>query len=283
MTTSSRVSFLQWVRERFHPLWRIRRIRWLHALLARLDFPVWVNVPAIQMPIRIYWFRDMPWLFDSVAKEPAMLEVVEEVCRRFNPRVFWDVGANLGWYSWLVSARSKLERSIAFEPLPENCHLLRATIARNRLTHMQVRQTAVADRHGKVTFVVDTKSGATSQLTELYESSGETAIARTYNLETEMQVDCTTLDHVIGDGEPVPDLMKLDVEEAEPLVFIGASRLLAEGKTIVVFECHRLEAMDELKRHGYRIYAIDELHNFVAIPPAMLEDAAAITSKLKPL
>lgn len=281
MTASDSSTFLQSIRTRFHPLWRIRRIRWLHALLARLDFPVWVKVRAIGMSARIYWFRDMPWLFDSVPKEPAMMEVVEQLCRTFQPRVFWDVGANLGWYCWLVNSRTKLERALAIEPLPANVRLLKHTIERNRLDYIEIVQTAVADRVGHVDFVVDTKSGATSQLSELYEASGDSAIAHTYQLDTQMQVNCTTLDHLLSEGHPLPDLMKIDVEEAEYLVFKGAAHLLAQARTILVFECHRLEAMEILAGHGYAIFAIDELHNFVGIPGPFLEQASAVTSSLK--
>jgi FkbM family methyltransferase len=275
-------SFLESIRNRFHPLWRIRRIGWLHSILTRLDFPVWVRVPAVGLRIRVYWFRDLPYLFDSVPKEPEMLEVVEQVCQTFQPRVFWDVGANLGWYCWLVHARTKLDRAVAIEPLPINCRLLEATIRRNRLPHIQVVQTAVADRAGKVDFTVDNKSGKTSQLSELYSTNHDAAIAHTYGLETEMQVNCTTLDDLISQGHPIPDLMKLDVEEAEHLVFKGASRLLAERRTILVFECQRPEAFEILKSHGYSIFGIDELHNFLGIPAPLARQAARITASLKP-
>jgi FkbM family methyltransferase len=233
------------------------------------------------MSFRIYWFRDMPWLFDSVPREPAMNEVVEKLCETFRPRVFWDVGANLGWYSWLVNSRTNLDQAVALEPLPENCRLLKDTISRNQLRDIEVVQTAVADRVGKVSFRVDTKSGATSQLSELYATSNQTAIAHTYNLETEMQVDCTTLDELVRQGQPVPDLIKLDVEEAEHLVFQGASQLLEQGRTIIVFECHRLEAIEILRRHRYLVFAIDALHNFIGIPAPLAQQASAITSALQ--
>jgi FkbM family methyltransferase len=277
------MSWIESIRTRFHPLWRIRRTPWLHAIVTRFDFPVWIDVPAIAMKIRVYWFRDLIWLFGSLPKEPAMLDVVEKLCRKFQPRVFWDVGANLGWYTWLVNARTELTRAVLIEPLPANLLLLNATIARNQLTHMRVVRTAVADRIGKVDFMIDAKSGATSQLSELYRSSPDCAIAHTYNLESEMQVDCTTLDQLIRDGEPVPDLIKLDVEEAEHLVFRGANELLTRGATIIVFECHRREALDVLREHGYAVYAIDALHNFLALPPAIIDQAHDITATLSPV
>ena len=283
MSATTVPTFLESFRTRFHPLWRIRRIHWLHAILTRLDFPVWVKAPAIGMKIRVYWFRDLPWLFDSVPKEPGMLDVVEKICRTFQPRVFWDVGANLGWYSWLVHARTRLARAVAIEPLPANVRLLRETIARNRLEHFKVIQTAVADRPGKVDFTIDTRSGATSQLTELYASSPDTAIAHTYGLEARMQVECTTLDELLRAGETMPDLMKLDVEEAEHLVFRGASALLLKQQTILVFECHRREALVILREHGYELYAIDQLNNFLALPPRLADQAREITVTLTPV
>jgi FkbM family methyltransferase len=267
-------------RYRFHPLWRIRRTPWLHSVLARLDFPIWVKIAEIGVSMRIYWFRDLVWLLGFIPKEPKMKRVVEDLCHVFQPKVFWDVGANLGWYCWLVGAHSRLEHAVAIEPLPSNVHLLRATVERNRLNYVKVIESAIAERTGEVPLMVDTKSGAASQLKELYEHSGESAISRAYHLDTEIEVKCTTIDALIAAGEPPPDLMKIDVEEAEGLVFEGARSLIARRQTIFVFECYRPEATKFLKDSGYRIFAIDELYNFLALPPEFEEQASGITASL---
>ena len=65
------------------------------------------------MKMRVMWFRDMNWLFDSVPKEPEFNELMVRLCDAIQPKVFWDVGANLGWFSWLVNAKARLTHAVA--------------------------------------------------------------------------------------------------------------------------------------------------------------------------
>ncbi len=232
------------------------------------------------MKMRVMWFRDMSWLFDSVQKEPEFNDFFVQVCDVFKPKVFWDVGANLGWFTWLVNSKASLTHAVLFEPLPLNAKLLGETMAKNGFKHMSVIQAAVSDHCGEVSFKVDDKSGATSQIADIYDSSGDSAIAHTYGLQSEIRVRMTTLDEEIVNGAPVPDLLKMDIEEAEHLALIGAGKLLDLGKTIIAFECHRMEAIELLKSRQWHVFEVDKVHNYVAFPPALVEKAAGITQKL---
>ena len=167
--------------------------------------------------MRVMCFRDMTLLFQSLPREPEFNRVIEQVCATFQPKVFWDFGANVGWFTWLVNARTKLTHAMLFEPFPLNAGLLGQTLAKNGFTHMRVIQAAVADRVGEVSFKVDDKSGATGQIVEAYDTSGDSAIARTYGLKAEITVPTTTMDTEIAAGAPVPDLIKMDIKEAEHL------------------------------------------------------------------
>jgi len=91
----------------------------------------------------------------------------------------------------------------------------------------------------------------------------------------------TTVDALIAAGEPLPDLVKIDVEEAEALVFQGAAALLRQGRTIFVFECHRVEAIDLLISYDYHVFCVDALNNFLAIPGRLTDSARTITQPLK--
>lgn len=273
------MSLLATIRSRFHPLWKIRRTPWLFRIFHSLDFPVWIRPHSLGMKMRVMWFRDMNWLFDSVPKEPEFNELMERLCETIQPKVFWDVGANLGWFSWLVNAKARLSHAVLFEPLPENARLLGETIRQNGFTHMSVVQAAVSDQCGSVSFKVDDKSGAASQIAELFEESGESACARGYGLQSEITVRTTTLDAEIAAGAPVPDLIKMDVESAEHLALQGAQKLLDLGRTIIAFECHRQEAIEMLKARKWEVFSIDRLNNYLAIPPALVAPLAAITGK----
>jgi len=274
------MSLLSTIRTRFHPLWRIRRTPWLFAIFNRLDFPVWVRCPSLGVKMRVMWFRDMSWLFDSVAKEPEFSRVMGQLCEVFQPKVFWDVGANLGWFTWLVNAKVALDHAVLFEPLPLNARLLGETRRRNGLRHLRIIQSAVSDRLGEVAFKVDDRSGAASQIAECFEASGESACARGYGLKNEIAVRTTTLDAEIAAGTPVPDLMKMDIEGAEYLALKGAGKLLELERTIIAFECHQREAIEFLKERKWGVFIVDQLNNYLAVPPAFLERAAPITRNL---
>ncbi len=275
------MNLLTTIRNSFHPLWRIRRTPWLFNIFHRLDFQVWARCHSIGMRMRVMWFRDMTWLFQSLPKEPELTRVIEQVCEAFQPRVFWDVGANVGWFTWLVNARTKLTHTVLFEPFPLNAGLLEQTIAKNGFAHMRVVRAAVADRVGEVSFRVDDKSGATGQIAEVYDTSGKSAIARTYGLKAEITVPTTTMDTEMAAGAPVPDLIKMDIEEAEHLALKGAEKMIDLGRTIIAFECHRMAALELLKSKGWAVFRVDALHNYLALPPALVGRAEAITRSLE--
>ena len=274
------MNLLAEIRGRFHPLWQIRRTPWLFRIFKRLDFAVWTRSRSLRVPMRVMWFRDMSWLFDSIPKEPELNRLIEQLCETFKPKVFWDVGANLGWFTWLVNARTELQESVLFEPLPMNAKLLRQTIDRWGCNHIKLVEAAVADHSGKVSFLADEQSGATSQILEIFTSSGEASIAHTYGIAKEITVRSTTLDEELANRAAIPDLLKMDIEEAEVLALKGAENLLSLGKTLIAFECHRMEAIEMLQARNWSVYKVDNQNNYLAIPPKMMEQAKKITSTL---
>lgn len=50
-----------------------------------------------------------------------------------------------------------------------------------------------------------------------------------------------TVDDLIGGGLPAPDLMKIDVEQAEHLVLAGATACLNKNRPVLVLETSNSE------------------------------------------
>lgn len=128
-----------------------------------------------------------------------------------------DVGANLGIWSLLAARRGA--RVHAFEPVPAIAARLRQHIADNGAA-VDVNQLAAGSERGSLPFfaVADGNTGASS-------------LSRQRDDSEEIDVDVVPLDDLIDHA----DLMKVDVEGAEILVFRGARRLLSSDDAPIVF------------------------------------------------
>ena len=70
--------------------------------------------------------------FGITGSQEKTSEAMMTACIRHLPlRSFWDVGANIGYYTWLMkSARPEIE-AVLMEPLPANPAMIAETIRRN--------------------------------------------------------------------------------------------------------------------------------------------------------
>ncbi|MGN6799132.1 MAG: FkbM family methyltransferase [Gaiellaceae bacterium] len=150
-----------------------------------------------------------------------------------------DVGGNIGLYA-LLGAKlvGPAGRVHTFEPEQQNAARLRANVALNGFTNVEIFEAAVYSRPGNVSLnVFDSRFNAWHSLgrPELPdpEHSGRTVQPR----ETR-DVPAVTLDeHCAAHALTGVDLLKIDVEGAEVDVLQGAERLLSERAVhAVMFE-----------------------------------------------
>jgi FkbM family methyltransferase len=144
--------------------------------------------------------------------------------------VFWDVGADLGFFTLLLARHVGAEGAVvAFEPDAPSRRALEQSIAANGFANVEVRPEAIWSAPGSVPFEPRTESveGYHGAVVEDAPSS----------------VPATTLD-LAWNGRP-PDVVKIDVEGAEEHALRGARRLLAEGRPAIVCEAHLVRRGDE--------------------------------------
>lgn len=152
-------------------------------------------------------------------------EIIEELK---DGDVFYDVGANTGLYSCIVANSCDQCRVVAFEPYPPNITKLIKNVKLNGLEHISIVETALSDTSGTTPISTPeepTPGHGTSSITdELSDMSVPTA--RGDELITKRQM-------------PPPNIVKIDVEGAEPLVVDGLATALSEDRCrLVLCELH---------------------------------------------
>lgn len=138
-----------------------------------------------------------------------------------------DIGANLGYFSILMSALSGDKgRTIAFEPNPRVAELLRGTGIANS-PGFSIAEFALADKAGKMKFhIPDANFGDAS----LLERSDRKQIEK-----QSIEVNVVSLDQYLHENKiNKVDIIKMDVEGAEPIVFEGMKHTIANNKDLQI-------------------------------------------------
>ena len=76
---------------------------------------------------------------------------------------------------------------------------------------------------------------------------------------------------MIKDDSEIPDLMKVDIEEAEELMFQGACKIVKSKKTKIVIETYNPRVLELFKKNDYSIFLLDDSSNYAFIPNASSE------------
>ncbi|WP_353635046.1 FkbM family methyltransferase [Halobacterium sp. NMX12-1] len=140
--------------------------------------------------------------------------------------VVYDVGANTGLYSLFAAKKCPQGTVVAFEPYPPNIRVLQQDITRNGLDNVTVIKSALSDSVGEIKF---------SQPNDDDIGYGSSSI-NTGGTREEITVPTTTGDTLVADDKiPPANVVKIDVEGAEPLVLDGLEQVLSAPSCRVVY------------------------------------------------
>lgn len=120
-------NLLQLIREKYHPLHRLRSSPLARLLLRAFDLPVWVKIDCLPYPIRINVFRNAAYIGNTDVIEPEIRTCFDCLADIYPLRLFWDIGANVGFYSYYLHGRVEGLLVTAFEPDLGNLANLKAT------------------------------------------------------------------------------------------------------------------------------------------------------------
>ena len=165
--------------------------------------------------------------------------------------IIYDVGANIGYVSLLLAkAAGQNGHVYAFEALPGNVEQWRQNVKLNGMeARLSLYAGAVTRSAGPVTFLVHASGG-------MGKAAG--SAGRTDQYQSEISVPGISLDEfVYGQGNPPPQVVKMDIEGGEVLALPGMRRVLAETRPLMLMELHGPEssraAWETLTGAGYTI------------------------------
>jgi len=174
---------------------------------------------------------------------------------------FFDIGANIGFYSLIVAKFYKNLKVYSFEPIKENYNFLLKNIKGNFLKNIKAYNFGFYSENKEITFFTYPEGRGNSSIRNL---------SKQRNVELQ-KAQVKILDDFIDDKKIKVDFIKCDVEGSELFVFLGAKKILSKNKPIVFCEMLRKWA-EKFKYHpnqiiflfmkfGYKCFYICNLNN----------------------
>jgi FkbM family methyltransferase len=244
---------------RVHPLHTLRKSAFFRAITRRFDPMIRWRSPLLARPIYLRLISNASLIADPKHQEDSIRQTFIALLAALpnaNGGSFWDIGANIGLYSWCCAETRPDFRIVSFEPDTKNLECLRRTSAAWNLSAHDIVPRAVAETVGRTTFFTDEISRATGTL----EPASRAFNATHYGAVPQgIEVDTVNLDHLIGQGLAPPLIIKIDVEGAELRVLRGGRRLLTERRPILLLEIFgdRLQTFSLLEELGYVCFDSD--------------------------
>lgn len=171
---------------------------------------------------------------------------------------FFDIGANIGWYSLNIGMSNRSVRVFSFEPIPKTYQELLGNLKINPSKNITAYNFGFSRLSGEFDFYY------------YPEGSGNASSANvTGRLDIE-KVKCSvkTLDEFIENSGLHVDFIKCDVEGAELLVFQGGIEVIKRDKPIIFseilrkwsrkFEYDPNEIFHLLRGIGYEAFTVDQ-------------------------
>lgn len=202
---------------------------------------------TISAPRRLYIPRQLHE-GGLAAYEPETLACHLACLERAPDGAFYDIGANVGVFSWLAAAVCD-RRIVAFEPTPDTAAVCKKIASDNDLA-IDLETVALADTEGTATLYLSVQSDCSNSLDASFRKA-----------TGEIQVEVTTVDAYRARTGIEPAILKIDTEQTEPAVIRGAMSLLREHRPWLLCEVLRgqeVELTELLEPLDYSWYQVTD-------------------------
>jgi FkbM family methyltransferase len=264
-TRGPAVETLLYIRNRFHPLFHLRRFSLFQRVTRLLDIPVPIRHDLISHPIYMSFSKNLSSvLTGGAAGEEHERKNFVWIVKTGQFQSFIDIGANVGLYGFLFGSVVDGGKVTFVEPDKSNSALIRKTIEKTKLPAVLV-EAAASDHVGQLQFHQDNITGATGSVV----LGGDKSFVAMYHHRkpTSVTVNATTVDELCNLN--IPDFIKIDVEGAELGVLSGAGKVLSQSQPALMFECgdeNEKSVREFLLDFGYCFFEMTSLSRTNKLP-----------------
>ncbi len=206
------------------------------------------NIPPFKLATNPTSYASKVLFWDNIEGfEFSSVKIFCEVVK--NSKIFFDIGANIGYYSLLSSSIKNKDIIVyAFEPMPSAFNYLVENIKINNFSNIKPQKLALSNQKGRATFysIANEKFKHWPQLTgdgglSQHQSGDRTKI--------NFEVDIDTLDNFVIEnlGDLKIDLIKLDTEANEHYVLMGSKLVLSTHRPIIQCEILKHQVENEIE------------------------------------
>ena len=212
--------------------------------------------------------------YDYITGTFEPVEVIDEFCSWFTPNtVFYDIGSNIGYYSFIANTFIISGKIYAIEPTAFNNDLFKQLVLLNKkklaVNNIRLLAFAISDTQKEVEF---------SNNTVFAEGNTYVATAENYTGQ-KIRVQCYSVDGLLQMGYAAPDVIKIDIEGAEYDALIGATDTLKKYTPNILLATHNcivpgiqekcvqyLQALGYVLKHtGYQNKTMAGLDDYLAV------------------
>lgn len=258
-TSSARMKISKWKRLIRHPVFTFKKF-----ISGRIVYPLF-NRLNVKLKAKTFFDEDMVvpfqtfslvWIYGVFAMSDSENRLTKFFIKHVEDNaVFYDLGANCGYYSLLIHKVAENSEVFAFEPDP---HILKV-LKKNKRKRIHIVKRVVTDNDGVIDFYSTAKhQGALSTIEPDIFPEGKVLDYKKIRLKA------ITLDSFCRENNVFPNYIKIDVEGAEDKVLLGATNLLREHSPLIAMEIwirpfteNHKNALNIMKDSGYKVYAIN--------------------------
>jgi len=177
--------------------------------------------------------------------------------------VFYDIGANIGYYSLLAEIENKNIKVIGFEPANGPLSYFRENIKINKFKNIRVESLALSDKEGEITFY-EIRNKKYTYLEHNLAGEGNSGSKTSGRNFVPISVKTTTLDKYVENAKEANiDLIKMDTEGTEHFILENSDNVLKLMKPIIIcetlFNTIELELEKLMRSYGYEFYNHTEM------------------------